>query len=68
MPTLIVNGDQDRDNGDPAALTSATSWFGRLVRTDGVHWACAVALAVNRGSAERLLALEADDEVVLRTQ
>lgn len=23
MPTLIVNGDQDRDNGDPAALTAA---------------------------------------------
>ena len=39
MPTLVVNGDQDRDNGSPdllqAALPNAT-----LVTVPGTHMSC----------------------------
>ena len=39
MPTLIVNGDQDRDNGDPAALT-ATLPSAVQVIVPGTHMSC----------------------------
>ena len=39
MPTLIVNGDQDRDNGDPAALTAALSRAVQAV-VPGTHMSC----------------------------
>lgn len=39
MPTLIVNGDQDRDNGDPAALT-ATLPDAVQVIVPGTHMSC----------------------------
>lgn len=39
MPTLIVNGDQDRDNGDPAALTAALP-DAVQVTVPGTHMSC----------------------------
>ncbi len=39
MPTLIVNGDQDRDNGDPAALTAALSDAVQAI-VPGTHMSC----------------------------
>ena len=39
MPTLIVNGDQDRDNGDPAALTAALPDAVQAV-VPGTHMSC----------------------------
>lgn len=39
MPTLIVNGDQDRDNGDPAALTAALSDSVQAI-VPGTHMSC----------------------------
>lgn len=39
MPTLIVNGDQDRDNGDPAALTAALPDAARAI-IPGTHMSC----------------------------
>ena len=39
MPTLIVNGDSDRDNGDPAALTAALP-DGVQVIVPGTHMSC----------------------------
>ncbi len=39
MPTLIVNGDQDRDNGDPAALTSALPDAVQVI-VPGTHMSC----------------------------
>lgn len=39
MRTLIVNGDQDRDNGDPAALTAALPNAVQAV-VPGTHMSC----------------------------
>lgn len=39
MPTLIVNGDQDRDNGDPAALTAALPDAAQAI-IPGTHMSC----------------------------
>lgn len=39
MPTLIVNGDQDRDNGDPAALTAALPNAEQAI-VPGSHMSC----------------------------
>ncbi len=39
MPTLIVNGDSDRDNGDPAALTAALPDAVQAV-VPGTHMSC----------------------------
>jgi pimeloyl-ACP methyl ester carboxylesterase len=39
MPTLIVNGDQDRDNGDPAALTAALADAVQVI-VPGTHMSC----------------------------
>ena len=39
MPTLIVNGDQDRDNGDPAALTARLPNAVQAV-VPGTHMSC----------------------------
>lgn len=39
MPTLIVNGDQDRDNGDPAALTEALPDAVQAI-VPGTHMSC----------------------------
>lgn len=39
MPTLIVNGDQDRDNGDPAALTATLPNAVQAV-IPGTHMSC----------------------------
>lgn len=39
MPTLIVNGDQDRDNGDPAALTRALPDAVQAI-VPGTHMSC----------------------------
>ncbi len=39
MPTLIVNGDQDRDNGDPAALTAALPNAVQAI-VPGTHMSC----------------------------
>ncbi|WP_309621761.1 alpha/beta fold hydrolase [Novosphingobium sp.] len=39
MPTLIVNGDADRDNGDPAALTAALPDAVQAV-VPGTHMSC----------------------------
>ena len=39
MPTLIVNGDKDRDNGDPAALTAALPDAVQAV-VPGTHMSC----------------------------
>ena len=39
MPTLIVNGDQDRDNGDPAALTAALPAAVQAI-VPGTHMSC----------------------------
>lgn len=39
MPTLIVNGDQDRDNGDPAALTMALPDAVQAI-VPGTHMSC----------------------------
>ena len=39
MPTLIVNGDQDRDNGDPAALTAALPNAVQVI-VPGTHMSC----------------------------
>ncbi|MEQ1541610.1 MAG: alpha/beta fold hydrolase [Novosphingobium sp.] len=39
MPTLIVNGDSDRDNGDPAALTAALADAVQLI-VPGTHMSC----------------------------
>ena len=39
MPTLIVNGDQDRDNGDPAALTQTLPNAVQAV-IPGTHMSC----------------------------
>ena len=39
MPTLIVNGDQDRDNGDPAALTAILP-NARQAVIPGTHMSC----------------------------
>ena len=39
MPTLIVNGDKDRDNGDPAALTAALPNAVQAV-VPGTHMSC----------------------------
>ncbi len=39
MPTLIVNGDQDRDNGDPAALTTALPDAVQVI-VPGTHMSC----------------------------
>lgn len=39
MPTLIVNGDQDRDNGDPAALTKALPNAVQAI-VPGTHMSC----------------------------
>lgn len=39
MPTLIVNGDQDRDNGDPAALTAALPDAVQVI-VPGTHMSC----------------------------
>lgn len=39
MPTLIVNGDQDRDNGDPAALTAILPNAVQAV-IPGTHMSC----------------------------
>ncbi|WP_100866414.1 alpha/beta fold hydrolase [Novosphingobium kunmingense] len=39
MPTLVVNGDQDRDNGDPAALTETLPNAVQAV-VPGTHMSC----------------------------
>jgi pimeloyl-ACP methyl ester carboxylesterase len=39
MPTLIVNGDQDRDNGDPAALTATLADAVQVI-VPGTHMSC----------------------------
>jgi pimeloyl-ACP methyl ester carboxylesterase len=39
MPCLIVNGDQDRDNGDPAALTAALADAVQEI-VPGTHMSC----------------------------
>lgn len=39
MSTLIVNGDQDRDNGDPAALTAALADAVQVI-VPGTHMSC----------------------------
>jgi len=39
MPTLIVNGDQDRDNGDPAALAANLPDAVQAV-VPGTHMSC----------------------------
>ena len=39
MPTLIVNGDQDRDNGDPAAHTAALPDAVQAI-VPGTHMSC----------------------------
>lgn len=39
MPTLIVNGDKDRDNGDPAALTAALPDAVQAI-VPGTHMSC----------------------------
>jgi pimeloyl-ACP methyl ester carboxylesterase len=39
MPTLIVNGDQDRDNGDPAALTRTLPDAEQAI-VPGTHMSC----------------------------
>ena len=39
MPTLILNGDQDRDNGDPAALTALLAQ-GIQAIVPGTHMSC----------------------------
>jgi pimeloyl-ACP methyl ester carboxylesterase len=39
MPTLIVNGDKDRDNGDPAALTVALPNAVQAI-VPGTHMSC----------------------------
>jgi pimeloyl-ACP methyl ester carboxylesterase len=39
MPTLIVNGDQDRDNGDPAALAAALLDAVQAI-VPGTHMSC----------------------------
>ena len=39
MPTLIVNGDADRDNGDPAALTAALPDAVQAI-VPGTHMSC----------------------------
>ena len=39
MPTLIVNGDSDRDNGDPAALTRALPDAVQAI-VPGTHMSC----------------------------
>ena len=39
MPTLVVNGDKDRDNGDPAALTAALP-AAVQVTVPGTHMSC----------------------------
>jgi pimeloyl-ACP methyl ester carboxylesterase len=39
MPTLVVNGDQDRDNGDPAALTAALPDAVQAI-VPGTHMSC----------------------------
>ena len=39
MPTLIVNGDADRDNGDPAALTAALPQAVQVI-VPGAHMSC----------------------------
>ncbi|WP_088309644.1 alpha/beta fold hydrolase [Novosphingobium sp. B 225] len=39
MPTLVVNGDQDRDNGDPAALTRALPNAVQAI-IPGTHMSC----------------------------
>jgi pimeloyl-ACP methyl ester carboxylesterase len=39
MPSLIVNGDQDRDNGDPAALTAALPDAVQAI-VPGTHMSC----------------------------
>ena len=39
MPCLVVNGDQDRDNGDPAALTCALPDATQAI-VPGTHMSC----------------------------
>lgn len=39
MPTLVVNGDADRDNGDPAALTAALPDAVQVI-VPGTHMSC----------------------------
>lgn len=39
MPTLIVNGDTDRDNGDPAALTARLPNAVQII-VPGTHMSC----------------------------
>jgi pimeloyl-ACP methyl ester carboxylesterase len=39
MPTLVVNGDQDRDNGSPALLAAKLS-DATLVTVPGTHMSC----------------------------
>lgn len=39
MPTLVVCGDQDRDNGDPAALTAALPDAVQVI-VPGTHMSC----------------------------
>jgi len=43
MPALIVNGDQDRDNGDPAALTAALPNAVQAI-IPGTHMSCVTKL------------------------
>lgn len=39
MPTLVVNGDKDRDNGDPAALVAALPRAEQAI-VPGTHMSC----------------------------
>lgn len=54
MPTLIVNGDQDRDNGDPAALTARLpNAFQAIV--PGTHMSCVTKPDLGLATREFLL-------------
>jgi pimeloyl-ACP methyl ester carboxylesterase len=54
MPTLIVNGDSDRDNGDPAALTRALPDAVQAI-VPGTHMSCVTKLDLGLAIRDFLL-------------
>lgn len=55
MPTLIVNGDKDRDNGDPAALTAALANAVQAI-VPGTHMSCVTRLDLSEAIRDFLIA------------
>ena len=54
MPTLVVNGAQDRDNGDPQALTDTLPNAVHVI-VPGTHMSCATKPDLGQAIREFLL-------------